>query len=42
MKKFSKMLLVLWKTMIFAVIKLRQTYRKLKKTTRYGYNEEII
>lgn len=41
-KKFSKMLLVLWKTMIFAVIKLRQTYRKLKKTTRYGYNEEII
>lgn len=39
---FSKMLLVLWKTMIFAVIKLRQTYRKLKKLARYGCNEEII
>ena len=36
------MLLVLQKTRIFAVIKLRPTYRKLKKTTRYGYNEETI
>ena len=36
------MLLVLQKTRIFAVIKLRQTYRKLKKLARYGYNEETI